>query len=136
MKSLSLLATAILLTWMLSSCSDDAPKVDQIGIGGQCTLKDDCNQELDSLDCITTFKGGYCGRQACANNSECPTGSVCVNEEGVSYCFRTCAEKPECNANRDLDNEANCSGSFSLMESTDTMPSNQPKVCIPPSSGI
>ena len=130
------MALSFLTLILLVSCSDDAPRVDQIGIGGQCVLQDDCNQDLDSLSCLTTFKGGYCGREGCDNNSQCPEGSVCVTEVGVSYCFRTCAEKVDCNANRDAENESNCSGSFSLTEATDTMPTSQPKVCIPPSSGI
>lgn len=120
------------LSLFFFSCEDDnnQSEVDRIGIGGECTLTEECNQSLDSLTCLSEFKGGYCGKADCQNNADCPTGSVCVNHDGTNFCFRSCADKLECNENRTIDNEANCSSSFDLAEQSDT---TSLKACIPPS---
>lgn len=130
MRILSFFAISLSII-TLFSCSDSEPQVDQIGIGGECTVNNDCNQELDTLACLSEFKGGYCGKADCSSNLDCPVGSVCVAHEGSNYCFRSCAEKVECNENRSLENEANCSGSFTLANISD---STTLKACIPPSS--
>ena len=56
----------------------------------------------------------------------------CVtHDDGVNYCFRDCVDKPDCNRNRSLENEANCVGSITFVD-----PRNDRKACEPPSSGI
>jgi hypothetical protein len=58
--------------------------------------------------------------------------SICVaHEDGTNYCFRVCADKPECNANRGPEEEANCSSSFDWADPADDLGQ---KACIPPSS--
>ena len=82
------------------------------------------------LQCLA-FKGGYCGLQGCVNTAGCPSGSICVKHiDGVNYCFRTCAERPECNRRRSSE-EANCSSSFDWAVPAED---NGAKACIPPSS--
>jgi hypothetical protein len=109
----------------LAACGSDA---DSVGVGAQCTMTSDCNTDLKEV-CLTQFKGGYCGLTGCAHDADCPTDSACVaHTDGHAYCFRTCADKLECNANRDVANEANCS---SNVQFTDT--ANGRKACVPPS---
>jgi len=47
----------------------------------------------------------------------------------VNYCFRICVDKAECNLNRDVDVEANCSSSVDFVDGK-----KGAKACIPPSS--
>lgn len=107
------------------ACGSDA---DSVGVGAQCTTNTDCNQDDGSQTCLA-FKGGYCGIMGCTKDSDCPDNSACVKHtDNVNYCFRTCADKPECNANRDAANEANCSSSVDFVE-----PKSGVKACVPPS---
>ena len=56
-------------------------------IGGECATAEDCddnNDDTPALDCITAFKGGYCGREGCASNADCPEKSICVTHETVN----------------------------------------------------
>lgn len=117
-------------TLLLVGCGDDdGTEADKAGIGAQCVANDDCKE--DGQSCLTNFKGGYCGVSACTADSDCPEASACVtHDDGVNYCFRVCADKVECNANRDADNEANCSGSATFVDDR----ANR-KACIPPSGG-
>jgi hypothetical protein len=104
---------------------------DRLGIAAECTQDDDCPKVDDlQLACLTMFKGGYCGLRGCTQDTDCPLGAACVLEAGASYCFRECIEKPECNRNRSVENEANCVGSATHLGSSTS------KVCVPPSSGI
>ena len=82
---------------------------------------------------MTGFKGGYCGKQGCAADADCPEGSICVTHTDLNnYCFLICSDKPQCNDHRTVDNEANCSSSFTpVVEHTPEY-----KVCVPPSSGL
>lgn len=96
------------------------------GVGAQCVSNDDCAEEQQ---CLTAFKGGYCGVQGCASSDDCPSGSTCVtHDDGVNYCFLDCVEKEECNDNRDASSEANCSSSFTPVDGK-----KSGKVCLPPS---
>src|SRR5512138_3372156 len=104
------LALAFTLTL---GCGDDA---DSLGIGAQCTKTDECDGSTHQT-CLTQFKGGYCGLQGCIHDSDCPADSACVaHTDGQQYCFRTCAQKPDCNANRDALNESNCSSTATLVD--------------------
>lgn len=116
------------------ACDDgDGTEADRVGIAGECTVDEDCDNEPDAgirLSCLRQFKGGYCGSTPCADHADCPAGALCVAHEGTNYCFRACTDKPECNRNRGVDNEANCSANITLVGDTDLK-----KACVPPSSG-
>lgn len=108
-----------------AACGSDA---DDIGVGAQCTANDQCNQDDGAQTCLP-FKGGYCGLQGCTKDADCPEASACVtHSDSVNYCFRICGEKPDCNSNRDVANEANCSSSVTFVEGKTGV-----KACVPPS---
>lgn len=133
MKMLLNLASLILIAGIFFTCSDEpGTEADKIGIAAECTLDESCSQDDATLTCQTEFKGGYCGIEGCTAHSDCPEGSICVAQDGVNYCMRTCVDKPECNLHRTLDNESNCSGSFNPVTDVE----GNVKVCIPPSSGV
>jgi hypothetical protein len=119
-------------------CAPEEPpegtEADQVGVAAQCQADPDCEVEADSdgpefeLQCLTNFKGGYCGVVDCMAHEDCPLGSACVaHEDGRNYCFRICQDKSECNINRDLDNEANCSANITWVGD------DVGKACVPPS---
>ncbi len=98
-------------------------------IGGECAVVDDCDDGDDdtpALECLTNFKGGYCGRAACVASEDCPDGSLCAVLEGANYCFLVCTDKVQCNKNRGVENESNCSANISSVEG------GEEKLCIPP----
>jgi hypothetical protein len=104
-------------------CGDD--EADDLGVGAQCGGDADC---LEGQTCLA-FKGGYCGLQGCGSSDQCPVGSACVaHTDGVNYCFRICIDKAECNANRGLDFEANCSSNIDFVDGK-----KGSKACVPPS---
>ncbi len=107
------------------ACDSDA---DDLGVGAQCTMTDDCNQDDGAQTCLP-FKGGYCGLMGCAVDADCPEASACITHtDQVNYCFRICVDKPDCNANRDVENESNCSSSVDFVEGAMGR-----KACVPPS---
>jgi len=111
---------------LLASCGDDT--ADRLGIGAQCTSNDECDDATSQV-CLA-FKGGYCGISGCVHDDDCPGSSACIaHVDGTNYCFRTCVDKPDCNANRDVENEANCSSSVTFVDGTMGR-----KACVPPSS--
>jgi hypothetical protein len=125
MLRLGLLAVAAMT--FAFACGDDA---DDLGIGAQCTGNDQCDAE--TMQVCLQFKGGYCGLMGCATDADCPDLSACVmHDDGTNYCFRTCVDKAECNANRDVDNESNCSSSVTWVEPGNK---NGIKACVPPSA--
>ena len=63
-------------------------------------------------------------------DSDCPAGSACVTFEGSNYCFLVCADKPECNRYRPVEDESNCSANLEFLEDRAGR-----KVCVPPSGG-
>ena len=110
---------------LFAACGDDA---DDLGVGAQCTGNDQC--DADTNQTCLSFKGGYCGIMGCTADADCPELSACImHTDGINYCFRTCGDKPDCNANRDVDNEANCSSSVTFVEGA-----NGRKACVPPSA--
>jgi hypothetical protein len=127
MQKLILLLSVLTVSglFLLQGCGKSA--ADLAGIGAECTVKADCNSDLI---CLTEFKGGYCGKVDCTLNSGCPDGSICITESGTNYCFMICTEKSECNENRTVANESNCSADVNKIEAGDD------KVCVPPSSGV
>lgn len=113
----------------------EKPKRIRIGVAAECTETAECESadpEIE-LDCLTQFKGGYCGIEGCMGNIDCPDGSVCVtsDDDGKNYCFRVCRDKPDCDLRRSVDNESNCVGSISFVD-----PRNDRKACEPPSAGL
>jgi len=124
-----LAASAMLITsFGIVGCSDD--DADSLGVGAECTSSDQCDSgdENIKLSCLTAFKGGYCGLEGCTANKGCPENAICVtHEDGKNYCFRVCAEKTECNANRSTEFESNCSSSITRVEA------GTQKACLPPS---
>lgn len=119
-----LLPTLLIAPLALGACGDDGTEADRLGIAAQCTKKEDCK---DNLECLTSFKGGYCGLANCTKDADCPQGSACVDQNGSTFCFRICLDKAECNANRAVDFEANCSSNVTFVEATKV------KACVPPS---
>lgn len=123
---------ALLVISMLCtlSCDDDG-EADFLGIGAECTATSACNTD-DDQECLSQFAGGYCGSRDCASDLDCPADSGCVaHTDGVNYCFRTCTDKVECNANRSVENEANCSSNVTFTDGAMGR-----KACVPPSSGL
>lgn len=114
--------------------SEEGTEADRIGVGAECAEDLECESADEEivLECLTQFKGGYCGLEGCMGDADCPEGSACVTHtDGINYCFRLCVDKPDCNLNRSLDNEANCVGSIDFVD-----PRNERKACEPPSSGV
>ena len=59
----------------------------------------------------------------------CPAGSACVaHDDGKTYCFLICTDKPQCNLFRAVEVEANCSSSVTFIEGKTDV-----KACVPPS---
>lgn len=118
---------SLLLVLALAACGSDA---DDLGVGAQCAANSDCNPDIGPT-CLTQFKGGYCGLTGCTRDADCPEDSACIaHDDGTNYCFRVCSDKAQCNANRDPENEANCSGTADFVEGDQGR-----KACVPPSSG-
>jgi hypothetical protein len=109
-------------------CSDD--DADSLGVGAQCALSEECDVD-NGQACLQTFKGGYCGIEDCTDDLGCPDLSACVmHDDGQNYCFRTCTDKAQCNENRDVDNESNCSANITFVETQE----GGVKACVPPSA--
>lgn len=116
----------LLFAGPLFSCGSDENEADRRGVGASCSASEVCSEE--GQVCLA-FKGGYCGVADCVDDGGCPTGSACVkHSDGKNYCFRVCLEKVECNANRPVEVEANCSGSATFVSGA-----KNAKVCVPPS---
>ncbi|MBA3398094.1 MAG: hypothetical protein H0T89_36045 [Deltaproteobacteria bacterium] len=120
-------AILIMVVAALAACGGD-DNADDLGIGAQCTMTEDCNTDEGQV-CLTQFKGGYCGEQGCLHDIDCIEDSACVtHDDGNNYCFRVCTDKAQCNANRDVENEANCSSSTTFVDGAMGR-----KACLPPS---
>lgn len=124
----------VLFCLLLACGDDDGSAADRLGVGASCQRNDQC---ADDQNCLSEFKGGYCGLQGCADDNDCPGGSACVTYDGFSndggpnannYCFLVCNTKDDCNRNRPLEDESNCSSSIDFIDDTLNR-----KACIPPS---
>ena len=112
-----------------AACSNDNSEAIRRGVGAECSASVACTES--GQVCLTQFKGGYCGRSGCVHDTDCPQGSACVTEDDqVNYCFLICADKPECNPHRSVDNESNCTSSLTFVDGAMGR-----KVCRPPLSG-
>jgi hypothetical protein len=120
----------IALLFVFAACHDES-EADRLGIGAQCTATDECDEDTNQ-ECLTNFAGGYCGIEGCLSDADCVEDSACIaHTDGHNYCFRTCIDKPDCNDNRDVENESNCSSSVDFVDGA-----NGRKACVPPSSGV
>jgi hypothetical protein len=114
---------------LLGACGGGGSEADRLGIGAECTASDQCDEETEQV-CLLQFKGGYCGLSNCVHDVDCPEDSACIaHDDGTNYCFRLCIDKPDCNANRTVDNESNCSSSVTFVDGTQGR-----KACVPPSA--
>jgi hypothetical protein len=114
----------LVLGFTFVACGDES-EADRRGVGASCTDSDDCTEE--GQRCLA-FKGGYCGVMGCTTDTGCPDGSLCVaHTDGQNYCFLVCDSKADCNRNRSVDIEANCSSSISFADQ------GTGKACVPPS---
>lgn len=127
-----LLVALLVTVATLGACGDDddggpgGTEADQHGIGAVCAGNEDCWETGQS--CLP-FKGGYCGVEGCAADADCPSGARCVtHDDGKNYCFLVCTDKPQCNLNRPLEYEANCSSNITFAGG-----SKNGKACVPPS---
>ena len=117
------------LVVVMCGCGDSGSEAIRRGVGAECNATNDCTE--NGQVCLTEFKGGYCGVSGCARDSDCPQGSACVTDDGqINYCFLICADKPECNPHRTVDNESSCTSSLTFVDGT-----MDRKVCRPPNSG-
>lgn len=119
-----------LTTVAFIGCGDDEDETeaDRLGIAAECGADEDCTEA--GQVCLMQFAGGYCGVANCQSHDDCPEASACVaHDDGNNYCFRTCTDKAECNENRSVDNEANCSANITFVGD------DVGKACVPPSSG-
>jgi len=111
---------------------DDGTAAEALGVGASCDSNGDClNYPEQGIvqECLTQFKGGYCGLEGCIDNSDCPGGSACVTHDDLkNYCFLICTDKAQCNRNRTAGSEANCSSSVDFVDGQKDW-----KACVPPS---
>jgi hypothetical protein len=116
---------------IVTGCGDDdhgLSDAQRHGVGASCTVNADCYVGEKQLVCLG-FKGGYCGLEGCTHDSDCPAGSACVaHDDGKTYCFLICSDKPQCNATRPVDVESNCSSSITFVDNSKSI-----KACVPPS---
>jgi hypothetical protein len=114
---------------LLLGCGGSTSEAIRRGVGSACSASMTCTET--GQVCLTQFAGGYCGVSACLHDSDCPQGSACVTDDDqVNYCFLVCADKPECNVRRSVDNESNCTSSLTFVDGALGR-----KVCRPPLSG-
>lgn len=124
----SLLSVLFLCAFASACGSDD--EADTLGIGAECTSTNECDEDSNQA-CLADFKGGYCGIEDCAFDTDCPESSACIaHEDGTNYCFRTCLDKAECNANRSEEHESNCSANVTFVEERE----DNLKACVPPAN--
>ena len=120
---------ALLVAVGLGSCGSDTSEAIKRGVGAECNASLACTET--NQVCLTAFAGGYCGVSACTHDTDCPAGSACVTDDNqTNYCFLICADKPECNVRRSVDNESSCTSSLTFIDGTMGR-----KVCRPPLSG-
>ena len=101
----------------------------KVCVPGDCEVGADCVETSDctgDLTCVTDFKGGYCTQTGCAADSECPTGSVCVDNGGdENICLRTCNAASDCSFCRAAGFHAACESEVATVEG------NTEAVCVP-----
>ena len=112
------LILSLSLVLFMVGCGDDEVGSSSAGleVGSECTASSECD-DGSGQTCLTGFKGGYCGVADCGASDQCPDGSGCaLYENGVGYCFRTCAVTSDCNDFRSADMAAECSDSAPFLD--------------------
>lgn len=102
----------------------------KVCVPGDCGVGAACNDDLPcpaDLDCIDHFDGGYCGRQGCAANADCPADTVCAEIDGENYCLAPCTTDGDCGLCRPQDVPAACVGDVVFVEAGTTG-----SVCVAP----
>jgi hypothetical protein len=134
------LAFTVLILAVSGCGDDDGTEAIRRGVGDECTIDTTAdasrmgNCTMAGQECLTEFSGGYCGVRDCTVDADCPMGSACVSEDGVTnYCFLICLDKPECNPRRSMANESNCNSALTFVDPAGDMGR---KVCRPPLGGI
>jgi hypothetical protein len=110
---------SLCLAFALFGCGS----ADELGIGAVCSSDADCG---DAMVCLMEFKGGACGLKGCNAHADCPDPGLCAEIDGQPICLRSCSTKADCNANRPIESEANCSANLTLVEASSS------KACVPP----
>jgi hypothetical protein len=129
---LGLLASALWVVLLSVGCGGGT-EADRMGVAAECRDDRDCLFEIQ-LECLDAFRGGYCGLADCVDNLDCPESSACVaHTDGRNYCFRLCDHKSECNRNRSVANEANCSSNITFTEPATIDTRFGHRACVPPS---
>ncbi len=114
---------------LMSLACSDGTEADRLGVGAECATHDDCDDTTEQ-QCLSAFKGGYCGIENCVDDADCPDASACVaHSDGANYCFRICTDKTQCNENRSPEQESNCSANVTFVETQE----ENIKACVPPS---
>ena len=130
---------AVMLLGAVAGCGgDDSTEADRIGVGAECTVDSSADPpstcpvvEMDiQLDCLTQFKGGYCGLEGCTGDVTArrgrPASPMTTARTTASEFVRT----SRIATNRSVENESNCVGSITFVDDR-----NERKACEPPSSG-
>ena len=106
---------------VMTACGDNVVlETDELGIGAKCSTETDCSPRLQAWTsskgrgqfpvCLLEFEGGYCSASPCDRDADCPDGSACIRRDAHRFhCLRTCFDNADCNANREPENEAECS---------------------------
>jgi hypothetical protein len=64
------------------------------GIGADCGDANDCSSDLE---CLSAFRGGYCGLSGCLVNDDCPDDALCVvASNGENHCYKPCSTASDC----------------------------------------
>lgn len=85
------------------------------GVGASCADDTECAADLA---CNLDFEGGYCGARECTTDAMCPPDSVCVDEDGTGYCFRTCTTESDCSFCRGQELAAGCTDEVTFVEAS------------------
>jgi hypothetical protein len=94
------------------------------GVGASCVDATDCDADLE---CLTAFNGGYCGRQNCSVNADCPANARCVRHaDGANYCFVSCVTEWDCSFCRGAALTTDCRTDATFAETGTTG-----SVCVP-----
>ena len=86
------LATVWFVLAALVSCGGGVAGPSSTLVGAACTADTQCSQQC--LDNERHFPGGMC-TISCSTDGDCPSGSVCIDEEG-GVCVVTCNVDADC----------------------------------------
>lgn len=68
--------------------------VDEGQVGSSCTSPNHCDE---GLTCLGGWSGGYCTKQDCEDEGDCPEGSLCASMgDGFKACVDACDAHADC----------------------------------------